>query len=246
MDQGSFSAVSGALAALRRLDVLSNNLANARTPGFKAQLVVEQAARGGPLSPVRDTVPDPIDRHRVVTDFVQGAVERTGDPFHLAIQGEGFFVVATDRGERLTRRGSFSLDPQGYLVTSEGHRVQGEGGDVRIGTAAVDTGPIEIGSDGTIRSGVDQIGRIRVVVVGDPQAMRREPGALFDPGSQVAESAPEGSFRLEQGALEAANVSPIEELSTLVSVSRAFEAYLHATQRFDAITAQAIREVGRV
>src|SRR6185369_15646809 len=108
MDAGIFSAVSGSLAAQTRLDALANNLANANTVGFKAERVLQRAEKAGEIAPPPTAVPTPVTREHVETDFTQGSVVRTGNPLDVALAGEGFLVVKTERGERLTRSGNFS------------------------------------------------------------------------------------------------------------------------------------------
>src|SRR5215831_9122273 len=130
MDAGIFSAMSGSLAAQTRLDALANNIANASTAGFKAERVLQRAERAGDVAPPPNAVPTPVTRERVQTDFTQGPINQTGNPLDVALAGNGFFVVKTDHGERLTRSGDFTLDNGGYLVTGDGSRVQSTSGDI--------------------------------------------------------------------------------------------------------------------
>lgn len=243
MNHAVYSAVSGSLSALDRLDALTNNLANASTPGFKAHLLVQESRHGIPARP--GTVSAPFNRAQLQTDFSQGSIERDGSTFHLALSGPGFFVVDGDGGQQLTRRGSFSLDQQGYLVTGEGKRVQGDGGDLQLGDAAQD-GPIEIGNDGTIQVGINRLGKVRVVTVADPQQLDRADGSSFLAGAQAVTDAPEGSFAVRQGALEAANGSPVQNLVAMIETMRGFEAYMTATSRMDQLNERAISDVARV
>ncbi|MBM4265690.1 MAG: flagellar hook basal-body protein [Deltaproteobacteria bacterium] len=239
-----YSTASGSLSALDRLDAITHNLANASTPGFKAQLVVQgahpiQHAQGkGP------SVSTPINRSRVETDFSQGSIVPDGDAFHLALSGEGFFVVDGPTGERLTRRGSFSLDEQGFLVTSDGMRVQGDGGNVALGDAATD-GTIEISPDGTIQAGENRLGRVRVATVADPQSLVREGSAVFAPNGQTISDAADGTFHVRQGALESSNATPITNLVALIETMRGFEAYMTATTRIDQVNERTINDVAR-
>ena len=240
MNQVMLSAVSGAQAALRRLDTITANLANSTTTGFKALLHVQEGRRASEFGEAAPT----LTGDSVRTDFSQGRLETTGDPFHLALAGEGFFVVATPQGERLTRRGSFELDEEGNLVTGEGYRVQGDGGDISLGDAIAIGGQVSVGPDGTIQVGEDELGRVRVASVEDLQALRREPGGLFraDEPLRDLESA---DFDLHQGRLEAANFSAVENLAVLIETMRAFEAYMTSLDKVDGVRQQAIRDVAR-
>lgn len=243
MDAGIFSAVSGSMAAQTRLDALANNLANANTPGFKAERVLQRAEKAGEIAPPPTSVPTPVTREFVQTDFGQGPVSQSGNPLDVALAGEGFFVVKTERGERLTRSGNFTIDAEGYLATSDGSRVQGTSGDLQIPGS-----PVVIASDGTIQAGDDRqrVGQLRVVTVEKMDGLLRENGTRFAPGAQVPADAPAGSVRVIQGAIEGANLSPVEGLVSLIETVRGFETYMRAAERLDQVTAKAIAEVGRV
>jgi len=239
-----YSAVSGSMSALDRLDALTNNLANASTPGFKAQLLVQRSVQGRGVAG-RSSVSTPLNKAEVQTDFSQGSIEHDGSSFHLALSGPGFFVVDGPGGERLTRRGSFTLDQQGFLVTSEGQRVQGDGGDLQLGDAAQD-GPVEVGADGTVQVGINRLGQVRVVTVADPQKLQRAGASQFIAGSQTLSNAPDGTVTVQQGAVEAANSSPIQNLVALIETMRGFEAYMNATTRLDQVNGRAISDVAKV
>ena len=239
MDAGIFSAVSGSLAAQTRLDALANNLANAGTTGFKAERVLQRAARAGEPAPRPSTVSTPITREWVETDFSQGALNRSGNPLDVALAGEGFLVVKTARGERLTRSGDFMIDSAGYLATGDGSRVQGTSGDI-----SVPKSPIVFGEDGSVRAGGQRVGQLRIVTVGDPAQLVRESGTRFAAGNQTLAEATPGSVRVVQGSTEGANLSPVEGLVALIETVRGFETYMRAAERLDQMTAKAINEVG--
>lgn len=241
MDAGILSAMSGSLAAQTRLDAIANNLANANTAGFKAERVLQRAAQAGEIAPSLTTVPTPITRDRVETDFSQGPITQSGNPLDVALAGDGFLVVKTERGERLTRSGSFSIDSEGYLATGDGSRVQGSSGDIRIAAS-----PVVIGADGSVRAGEQQVGKLRVVNVEDPTQLVRESGTRFAAGNQVPTDAAPGSVRVLQGATEGANQAPVESLVALIETIRGFEVYMRAAERLDQVTARAISDVGRV
>jgi flagellar basal-body rod protein FlgG len=241
MDAGIFSAVSGSLAAQTRLDALANNLANASTPGFKAERVLQRAERAGEIAPPPTAVPTPVTREHVQTDFSQGPINTSGNPLDVALAGEGFFVLQTDRGERLTRSGNFTIDAEGYLATGDGSRVQGTSGDI-----AIPESPVVIASDGSVRAGEQRVGQLRIVTVENVDGLLRENGTRFAPGAQVPADAPVGSVRIIQGAVEGANLSPVQGLVSLIETVRGFETYMRAAERLDQLTAKAIAEVGRV
>jgi len=245
VQQGIYSTASGALSALRRLDAIANNLANASTPGFKAQLVVQNAAQTS-RAPQSPTVGTPINHSHLQTDFTQGEIESTGDPLNVALAGTGFFVVSGPNGDRLTRRGAFSLDGEGTLVASQGQHVQGEHGDVSLQAALRGGGAIEISNDGTIRVGGNRVDRLKIVTVPDPQALERDGQTGFVARGETPAEAPPGTVEVKAGALERANVSPMQNLVALVEATRGFEAYMNAASRLDDATARAVNDIARV
>jgi flagellar basal-body rod protein FlgG len=240
MDAGIFSAVSGSMAAQTRLDALANNLANANTAGFKAERVLQRAEKAGDVAPPPTAVETPVTRELVVTDFSQGPINKSGNPLDVAIAGEGFLVVKTERGERLTRNGSLGIDAAGFLATADGSRVQGTSGDISVPEC-----PVVIAADGSVRAGGQRVGTLRLVTVEDPQQLVRESGTQFAPGSQVPADVPAGSVHVIQGAVEGANISPVEGLVAMIETVRGFETYMRAAERLDQVTQRAINEVGR-
>ena len=150
MERGLYIAASGMLAEQIRQEQISNDLANASTPGYKAerssqrsfgQLLLSNSLTSAGVGPSGTAVA--IDR--ITTDFTPQPARETGEPLDLAIAGEGFFAVRTDRGTRYTRNGQFTVSPQGLLSTPAGDPVLGRGGrpiavgpDGRVDPAAVD------------------------------------------------------------------------------------------------------------
>jgi len=244
MNAGIYSAVSGGVMALTRLDAITNNLANASTPGFKAERVAQRAVAVGTTSDAT-AVDTPITRVVVETDFSQGPIEPTGNPLDVALDGNGFLVVDSPRGERLTRRGNFEIDAEGFLATKDGWRVQGENGDLRVGGGA-STGPLVISPDGSVRAGDLSAGKLRIVTVADPGKLVREGGTVFAAGSLPLVAAAQGDASVRQGALEGANASPVESLVRLIDTMRGYEAYMRAAERLDQVSGRAVSDVGRV
>jgi flagellar basal-body rod protein FlgF len=248
MNRTVYTVTSGAIAALARLDAVAQNLANVGTPGYKAERVLfrvrplgdEAAAAVAPGDMARTSAQ--VAEVATIRDFSQGPVRTSGNPLDVALTVPGFFAVATARGERYTRQGTFGLDAEGFLVTSAGDRVQGDGGDIQLpdGTPAV-------GSDGTITVNGSQAGRIKVVDFGEKPALVAEGHALFAPApGAVAAPLDATAVRLETGAIEGANTDAIAGLVELIEVSRGFEAYMQAMSRLDQVAERSITDMGRV
>jgi flagellar basal-body rod protein FlgG len=247
MNRAIYTAASGGMAALARLDAVAQNLANANTAGYKAERVLfrvrpldETAAGAG--DPILAETAAQVAEVATVRDFSQGPVRASGNPLDVAITGEGFFVVATPRGERYTRQGNFTLDRDGALVTAGGDRVQGEGGDIRLGT-----GTPAIGDDGTVSVDGAPVGRLKLVGFGEDPALVAEGSSLFAPApGAAAVPLDPAAVRLAPEALEGANVDAVAGMIELVDVTRGFETYMRAIESLDGLMARAIDEVGRI
>ena len=250
MNRGIYTLTSGGIAALARLDAVAQNLANVGTAGYKAERLIFQvkplasAANAGatPLQPALGRTAAQVTQVATVRDFATGPVRASGNALDVAISGNGFFAVATPRGERYTRQGSFARDPEGYLVTQHGERVQGDSGDLQL-----PDGDVAIGDDGTIAVNGSSIGRLKVVSFGETPALVPEGAALFAPApGAVPETLDATAVRLQPGAVEGANVDAASGMIELIDVMRGFETYMHAMQRLDEVTQRSITDVGRV
>jgi flagellar basal-body rod protein FlgF len=207
MEAGLVSAVSGALAQSRRVEIAANNLANADTVGFKADgATFEEYVQGAQRDDYREggslevdseigTLPESRREKSVVLygeEFAylkSGALTSTNNPFDLAIEGNGFFEVQTPEGIRLTRAGNLSLDRQGRLVTRDGFLVLGDGNP----NAAPEQRAIQVGTqrpivdkDGAIyvmqEGQMLPIGRVGIVQVGNPRDLKKEGNGFFSAG----------------------------------------------------------------
>jgi flagellar basal-body rod protein FlgG len=241
--EGAYPILSGALAQEKRLEIITNNLANLNTTGYKKDRAVFGVVSLGPAESPPGTGeplgPAPVFSalSLVTTDFAPGAMRTTGDPLDMSIDGEGFFVVDTPTGPRYTRDGHFTLDAEGRLVTSGGFPVLGTGGPITL-----PLGKVTVDSDGRISVDGAEIDTLRVVQLDDSARLRKVGGNLFDGGGQP-EAAVVG--RIRPGALESSNVNPVEEMTTMIEVMRLYEAAQKVIQTTDAVVGKAVNEVGR-
>jgi len=247
MTRGLYAAASGAAAALERLDAVANNLANVNTVGFKASHPVfrvrgdgDDSAEALAISPAQQQGVAQVVEAGTDRDFSPGSARQTGNPLDVAIEGQGFFVVNTTRGERYTRQGSFALDGEGYLVMQHGERVQGEQGDIRLEHEP------QIASDGSVSVDGSIVGKLKVVGFGERPPLTPEGTSLFAAAAGTAQPLKEGDVHLQQGAVESSNVDAVESLMELIDVSRGFESYMKTLQRLDEIGQRSINDVGRV
>src|SRR6185369_3521445 len=142
MNSGLYSALSGNIAAMKRMEIISNNLANVNTPGFKKDKMLFESMLAGNVNPPavpQGSTADPIlQKDSVIIDYSPGSVSQTGNNLDLAIDGDGFFVVSTPEGPAYTRQGNFRLSSDGTLVTADGYPVMGQGGAIRVQGSRVD------------------------------------------------------------------------------------------------------------
>ncbi len=256
MIRGIYAAASGMMAQEAKQSAVSNNLANVSTPGFKRDIAVGESFS----DIVSGLARSPLGRlgmttaiTAVHTDHSAGSTLDTGNPFDLAIEGDGMFAVETDAGVRYTRAGNFRLDGQSYLVTQDGQRVLGTTGPIRVDGAMV------VQRDGTVYADGVECGRLAVMVPteADESASRwlaKVGGGLFaerigtegEPGIAGMALAQSGQVSVVQGALESSNVNVVREMVDMLTGFRTYEAVQRALLSHDALLDKAVNEVGRV
>jgi flagellar basal-body rod protein FlgF len=226
METPTYIALSRQMVLRNQMDVVANNIANASTPGFKAEMMLMSevelpAERGVDLSYVQDFA--------TARDFSPGSLRATGNPLDLAVQGDGFFAVQTPDGVRYTRVGRFQLDANGTLVTSQGYPVLGGGGPI---TLDPDDGPVNVAEDGSVSTdraigGQQQViaGKLDLMDFPDRGKLTPAQDGLFDPNGQQPV---EATGKIAQGMLEDSNVRPIIEMTSLIEVTRNYQ----SMQRF--------------
>jgi flagellar basal-body rod protein FlgG len=237
MSGGAYSALSGMLTRLGELDRLAGDLANVGTAGYKTERASKVAAEREGFRLALESAVDVTDGGRRV-DFRAGSLATTGRDLDLAIDGQGFFVIATPNGQRYTRNGAFTRRADGVLATAEGEPVLGEGGEIRLAP-----GKISVDQDGTIRTGAAVAGRLRVVEF-DEAGIDRESGARFRAAAGVTPRPAAG--KVIGGALEQANVGVVDRMVALTDIKRSFEALQRgATVLMNDVDGRAITELGR-
>ena len=237
MDNAGYIGLSRNAGLTRELNAIANNIANANTNGFRREGSVfaehVKALENGDPSVSIATM------SRRFVDLSPGDVTMTDNPLDFAIEGEGFFLVETPAGERLTRDGAFSVNAEGELITSTGARVLDEaGGAVAIPPEAQ---TITLSVDGFIFADGQAVGRIGVVTA-DPAFMVREGQNLFRAETGF-EPAPDAVVR--QNALEGSNVNPVVELARLIEVQRTYETSKNFMDQENERIRQTIRTIGQ-
>jgi flagellar basal-body rod protein FlgG len=256
MYTGLYTAVAGGLAQEKRLNVLTNNLANATTAGFKAEhtifqgflqpIVVGPVTVTGADGPVVTAVDPLAIQHTpslpqvsVQTDFSQGPLQDTGNPLDLALEGKGFFVVENPAGQMCyTRQGTFSLNADGVLVTQQGLPVQGQQGAITIRGSKV-----EIDQTGQVFVNGKAVDRLKLVDISPTSGLEKAGDALFravGPDTVVQDAS---GVTVHQRVIEGSNSQLIRLMGSLIQTSRAYEAYQKVIQIFDETAGRAVNDV---
>lgn len=223
MTGGTYSGVAALRAQEKRLEAVAHNLANANTPAFKRNTSVTEA-----FTIVNRNSVDEQPRTRHQRSYVQGSLNRTGVPTHLALYGEGFFAVEGDDGERYTRDGTFRVDDEGVLQTSEGYPLAWDGPRGRVEPTGM---PITFEPDGTVKQNGQALGQLRIVDFAEPQALELDGSGFYYAPVGLAEIPSEAA--VHQGALEGSNSSPVDELIELIRIQRNFESVTRMMAQVD-------------
>ncbi len=217
----------GGLRQERKLEAVSNNLANASTIGFKKDIVSF----------------DKMFRARVDQDFTQGDVVKTDNPLDVALGPQGLFKVETPDGIKYTRNGNFSLSREGILVDKNGNPVLGQGGAVFIDTMDPNTS-VNINEYGQIFLNNEIVDTLDVVFFENMEGLEKNGDNLFVYTGDTADEIPLENVRVDAGYLEQANVKVVEEMAKMIDYQRMFEIYTKSMETFDEIDSKAINEVG--
>lgn len=236
MDAAGYTTLTRQAGLMREMQVVAHNIANASTGGFRREGVIfaEYVARLEDAPSL--SMANASGRH---IDLSQAPVTQTGAAFDFAIQGNGFFLVETPQGNRLTRAGSFTPSAEGELVNPDGHRLLDQGGAPIFVPA--DAGPVSMAEDGTLSAGGTPLGRVGLWAATDPNDLRHQGGTLFEaPGGME----PVEGARLMQGFLEESNVDPISEVARMIEVQRAYELGQTFLDREDARIRAVVERLG--
>lgn len=239
----NYAAVAARFA---QLAVLSNNLANANTVGYKGDHLFEEIILYSTKSiPEADksgaNTGIPVTRQREITDFTPGSIIETGNPLNVALAGYGFFVLQTPQGLRYTRQGNFRVDTTGRLLSAEGLPILGERGPVTL-----PPGQVQIDEMGHVSVDGQEIERLRIVDFNDRKKLAKEGNARFVLNDNTEPEIPSVSPNLKQGALEGSNVNPVQLMVDLLETRRQFEAMQKSIQlSMNEMTLRLIDQAGR-
>ncbi|MCK4985279.1 MAG: flagellar basal-body rod protein FlgF, partial [Desulfobacterales bacterium] len=228
MSGSIYMAATGAMAYEKRLQILSNNLANVNTVGFKKDRgrfnAFELSEAGDnknlPVSWRQSQAPGYWMQFSSYTDFSSGENKKTGNPFDLALSGRGFFCVETPDGVRYTRRGDFTVDSDEVLVTQEGWPVLGQGGEIQIKLAkpSDEKREFSVSEDGFVTVDGSQVDRLRIVDFTQSHALEKAGHNYYRALQPNALEELDEGLKVSQGFLELSNVDTIRMMTEMIEV----------------------------
>lgn len=257
MVRGLYTAYTGMVNQQKRLDTITNNLANATTTGYKREGATSRAFNEVLTVKVNDRTTGYITQQigsmslgvkigENYTDYSQGSFKNTENTYDIAIEGNGFFSIsftnkAGEQSIKYTRDGEFTIDQDGMLRTKDGDYVQGEGGDIAIPTDAV---RVAITTTGEIYADGEYIDKLLITDFEDYNYLKKYGENMYQPVDGATEK--ESTALLHQGYLETSNINVVNEMVEMITISRAYESAQKAVQTADSMTDKAVNEVGRV
>lgn len=239
------------LVQRKKMDVITNNITNIETAGFKKDQLLSRSFKDMMIQRINDPnvlyvsndvgpLNNGIHIDEVRTDFEQGNLEPTERLTDLAIQGSGFFVVSTPNGQRYTRDGSFSVNSQRYLVNNDGHYLMGTNGRVQVGD-----GGFSVDDQGSVRVSGTNVNKIRLVDFNDPNGLRKEGNNLYYNYTDQNVVTPKETV-IKQGFIENSNADVSREMVDMMEVSRTYETNQRMIKMLDESLSKTVNEVGRV
>jgi flagellar basal-body rod protein FlgG len=256
MGGGIYVATSGALAYEKKLQIISNNLANANTVGYKMDHgqfeFIEQEnlpASLGSETPEMTTSQAQnfwFEFHSY-TDFTSGSLKNTGNDFDLALIGDGFFCIQKPEGVHYTRKGDFTLDAEGVLVTRNGFPVLGDGGEISVKNAENPRKikAFEVDVEGNVFVNGQEVGSLRIVKFAEPQKLMKMGDTLFKPAENSPAPQEAEDTRVSQGFIEASNVDVVKMMTEMIAVLRGYETYQKVIRSAHEAYTKSINEVGK-
>ncbi|MBY0416320.1 MAG: flagellar hook-basal body protein [Bdellovibrionales bacterium] len=268
--------LSGAIAQQRNVETIANNVANANTPGFKKDQIVFKEYLTALEKPQENDLPSkefkPDDFYRsygtedsfvkidgTYTLHEQGQLTPTGNFFDNALNGPGFYEVLTPNGVRFSRKGAFSINNEGKLVTDQGFLVlskdapptAGADGKMTLATnpesraITVGKSKFTISLEGEVFSDSNKVADVAITEFNDIHALKKEDNSLFINSDQQNVKVGEQKTSIHQGFVEQSNVNAVTEMSNLINANRSFETIQRVIKTYDSMSARAVNELSK-
>lgn len=253
MLRGFYIAGTGMLVERARMNIISNNITNTETVGYKKDCLVSRSFADMLLERMNDpsvisysTQTGPLNTGTHIDEemvcFGLGSPEQTDLNTDMCLTTQGFFVVKTTDGDRYTRAGNFHLTADGTLVNSDGYPVQSETGDIKL-----TSDNFKIKSDGTILN-LDTgatVGKLKLVDFEDRTGLRKQGNNLFYEVNNTAPITPKTPVEVLQGYIESSNAGMTEEMTSLMTCMRQYESNQRILKMVDSTMGQAVNDIAR-
>ena len=257
MSGAIYMAASGALAYEKRLQIISNNLANANTVGYKMDHGQFQFIDPADLPASSTHTASGMNTSQAqsfwfkfnsYTNFTHGSLKNTGNDFDLALIGKGFFCVQKPDDVHYTRKGDFTLNADGVLVTRNGWPVLGDGGEITVNNKENphQYKKFAVDEEGNVSVDGKEIGSLRIVEFSEPYRLKKMGDTLFKPPENSPPAQEAQDFKVSQGFVELSNVDVVKMMTEMIEVLRGYESYQKVMRTAGEATAKVINEVGKV
>ncbi len=257
MVKGLYTAYTGMINEQHRMDVLTNNLANSTTVGFKKEGTTSQSFDTVLMYKLKDTSEAPNIPRRIgydqlgvkigenYTDYSQGSFKITDNKLDLALSGDGFFSIeftnkAGETSEKYTRDGSFTLTQEGYLVTKDGDYVMGTNGRIKLDPLR----DVSVDSSGLIAQEGVPVAQLKITDFEDYDYLKKYGENFLEPveGARMKQA----NFKVYSGYLEMSNVNIVTEMVDLIAITRQYESNQKIIKSIDETLDIAANQLGRV
>lgn len=249
MIRGLYTAASGMMAAMRRMEFVTNNVANAQTVGFKQdraalstfqEFMILQDGTPAKPSEVGELGMGSIAEEPMI-DFTQGALQETNRTLDMALEGPGFFTVQTKDGIRYTRDGAFTRDALGRLTNGEGELILGEDGQ----PIHIPPGRVNIKPDGTMEAEDEPFAKLAIVEFSLEQPLKKAGNTQFVARNEGDEPTPSAGTAVHQRFIEISNVDMAGAQTTMLELQRAYQASQRMIQYQDEMVGRAVNDIAR-
>lgn len=249
MFRSIYASGTAMLTQEKRMDIISNNVANANTTGFKEDELISRSFRDELISrldetnmvnKVREVGPYNHGIHvdQVITAFGGGAMIDTQNYTDAAIEGDGFFVLNTNEGERYSRNGEFKVTNEGILVNQNGFAVLGQNGQINVGN-----GEFKINRSGDVyNSDGEYVDTIRLAAFDNNALLRKQGDNLY---YNTTANMQESTATIRQGFIEGSNVNMVSAMVDMIKTYRNYETNQRVIQSIDGIAAKTV-ELGKI
>ncbi len=237
MDRGLYEVARGMQIRIKNMDMVANNLANVNTTGFKREVPFAEYLSRMESQPIKQ-----------LSDLRDGSLVKTDDPMNLALSGNAYFMVQTEKGIELTRNGNFKVTQDGTLVTNDGYKVLTYGGNLNLFEGIVNKDEIhniKFADNGEIYVNGHVVDKLMIARIDNQKFFERDGASRFYREDQSYVLANEDEYQIHQGYLEESNVNALMEMQHMIKINRDFESAQKAIRSIDTILGQA-KEIGKI